>query len=90
VLAVMVGLPLVFASMLSLAHCDSDGVTPVCPVEVMTQPELVRASVTCSRPICVPLMKMPNDASPGAGDGAAWADAVPAAASRAAAARAVQ
>ena len=27
---------------------------PVCPVEVMIQPEAVRASVTCSRPICVP------------------------------------
>ena len=29
----------------------------------------VRASVTCSRPICVPLTKMPNAASPGAGAG---------------------
>ena len=32
----------------------------------MIQPEPVRDSVTCSRPICVPLTKMPNAASPGA------------------------
>ena len=38
------------------------------PVEVMTQPEGVRASVTCSRPICVPRRKIPNTASPGTGD----------------------
>jgi hypothetical protein len=27
---------------------------PVWPVDVMIQPDEVRASVTCSRPICVP------------------------------------
>jgi len=49
VLAVVVGLPLAFASMLSLAHCDTDGVTPVCPVEgggdCITPPGTSSASV---------------------------------------------
>src|SRR6185369_14328734 len=64
---------------------------PVRPVEVMIQPAPVRESVTSSRPIGVPLRKMPNAASPGAGAGGAdWAEASPDTHSTAAAARAVQ
>jgi len=44
-----VGLPLAFASMLSLTHCDTDGVTPVCPAEgggdCITPPGMSSASV---------------------------------------------
>jgi hypothetical protein len=47
--------------------------------------------VTSSRPICTPLTKMPNAASPGAGAGGAdCADAGPATDNRAAVAQAVQ
>ena len=49
---------------------------PVWPVEVMTQPDGVRPSVTCSRPTCVPRTKIPKTASPGVGDvWATWAAA---------------
>ena len=44
-----VALPLAFASMLSLTHCDTDGVTPVCPAEgggdCITPPGMSSASV---------------------------------------------
>jgi len=63
------------------------------PDAVMTQPEPVRESVTCSRPTCVPRMKMLNVASPGVGAGGACcagAAMTVIVKSKAAAARAVQ
>ncbi len=62
---------------------------PVVPLDVMIHPELVRASVTCSRPSCVFRTNTANTASPGCGS-AGCAEAAAAAQTTSAEARAVQ
>src|SRR5919112_5667697 len=61
------------------------------PVEVTTHREEARSTRACSRPICAPRRKMPNEASPLAGvDAGCCADAKVAARTKAAADAAVQ